>query len=104
MVTAGLVSASLTWYRATRRDNRKLVVSSCHHFSAGRNKRHRTSALQLTAVPPESGAGRVLMFFHGSAFPAKDSRGGFDNFASSGLAWSDDLVHWRWPKPGSGTP
>ena len=41
--------------------------------------------------------GRAIMFFHGSAYPEKDPRGGFDNFASVALAWSDDLQHWRWP-------
>ncbi len=42
--------------------------------------------------------GKALMFFHGSDFPEKDPRGGFDNFASIGLAWSDDLKTWTWPK------
>ena len=42
--------------------------------------------------------GKALMFFHGSNFPEDDARGGFDNFASLGLAWSDDLTNWDWPK------
>lgn len=42
--------------------------------------------------------GKVLMVFHGSDFPESDPRGGFDNFASIGLAWSDDLKTWHWPK------
>lgn len=37
------------------------------------------------------------MFFHGSAFPEEDARGGFDNFASVGIAWSEDLSVWEWP-------
>jgi hypothetical protein len=41
--------------------------------------------------------GRALMFFHGSRFPEEDPRGGFDNFASIGLAWSQDLKNWSWP-------
>jgi hypothetical protein len=41
--------------------------------------------------------GKALLFFHGSDFPEKDPRGGFDNFASIGVAWSDDLVSWHWP-------
>ena len=44
-----------------------------------------------------AGVNKALMFFHGSAFPEKDPRGGFDNHASLGLAWSDDLKHWNWP-------
>ena len=45
----------------------------------------------------EPAVGKALMFFHGSDFPEKDPRGGFDNFASIGLAWSDDLKTWAWP-------
>lgn len=41
--------------------------------------------------------GQALLFYHGSAYPEEDPRGGFDNHASVGLAWSGDLVHWRWP-------
>jgi hypothetical protein len=45
----------------------------------------------------EPAVGKALMFFHGSDFPEQDPRGGFDNFASIGLAWSDDLKTWTWP-------
>jgi hypothetical protein len=41
--------------------------------------------------------GKALMYFHGSDFSENDLRGGFDNFASIGLAWSDDLRDWTWP-------
>jgi hypothetical protein len=44
--------------------------------------------------------GKALMFFHGSRFKEDDPRGGFDNFASVGLAWSDDLVDWEWAGKG----
>lgn len=44
--------------------------------------------------------GKALMFFHGSDYPEKDARGGFDNFASVGLAWSEDLKTWTWPRAG----
>ncbi len=40
--------------------------------------------------------GKAILFFHGSRYPEEDSRGGFDNFASIGFAWSDDLEHWSW--------
>jgi len=46
--------------------------------------------------------GQALMFFHGSDFPEGDPRGGFDNFASLGVAWSDDLKSWTWPGKDSG--
>ena len=50
--------------------------------------------------------GKAFMFFHGSDYREDDPRGGFDNFASVGLAWSDDLKNWDWPgKTGHmGTP
>jgi len=41
---------------------------------------------------------KALMFFHASRFPEDDPRGGFDNFASIGIAWSDDLSLWSWPQ------
>ncbi len=45
-----------------------------------------------------AGVGKYLMFFHGSQYPEEDPRGGFDNFASIGLAWSGDLHTWNWPR------
>ena len=45
----------------------------------------------------EQRIGKALMFFHGSQFPENDPRGGFDNYASIGLAWSSDLKTWDWP-------
>ena len=45
----------------------------------------------------EPAVGKALLLFHGSDFPENDPRGGFDNFASIGLAWSDDLKAWAWP-------
>ncbi len=45
----------------------------------------------------QQGIGKFIMFFHGSEFPEQDPRGGFDNFASIGFAWSDDLKTWNWP-------
>jgi len=44
--------------------------------------------------------GKAIMFFHGSRYPEEDPRGGFDNFASIGFAWSDDLEHWSWASGG----
>jgi len=41
--------------------------------------------------------GKYIMFFHGSDYPEKDVRGGFDNYASIALAWSSDLKEWFWP-------
>jgi hypothetical protein len=43
----------------------------------------------------ETGA-RYLMFFHGSG-PLTEKEGHFDRNASIGIAWSDDLIHWKWP-------
>ena len=40
--------------------------------------------------------GKALMFFHASSLP--EDRGGFWQRCSIGLAWSDDLKHWSWPK------
>ncbi len=51
--------------------------------------------LDLRGVPA---VGKAIMFFHGSRYPEEDPRGGFDNFASVGFAWSDDLEQWAWAK------
>jgi len=40
--------------------------------------------------------GKYLLFFHGSG--PEDERTMFSTHCSLGLAWSDDLVHWDWPK------
>jgi hypothetical protein len=45
-----------------------------------------------------AGVANYLMFFHGSQYLEEDPRGGFDNFASIGLAWSTDLHTWNWPR------
>jgi hypothetical protein len=42
--------------------------------------------------------GKALLFFHGSDYAEADPRGGFDTYASIGIAWSDDLQHWEWPR------
>jgi hypothetical protein len=57
--------------------------------------------LDLRKVPE---VGRALMFFHGSRYPEEDARGGFDSFASLGIAWSSDLRRWYWPGGGKRTP
>jgi len=46
----------------------------------------------------EPRVGQAIMFFHGSRFPEEDPRGGFDNYASIGIAWSADLLRWNWPQ------
>lgn len=41
--------------------------------------------------------GKYVMFFHGSG-PKKEEEGDFDKNASIGIAWSDDLKNWNWPR------
>ncbi len=41
--------------------------------------------------------------FHGSDYPENDPRGGFDNFASIGVARSDNLETWTWPGKNGGS-
>ncbi len=57
----------------------------------------RITAGFVTDLRRVPGVGRALMFFHGSRYSEEDSRGGFDNFASLGIAWSSDLREWHWP-------
>jgi hypothetical protein len=41
--------------------------------------------------------GKYVMFFHASG-PKTENEGDFDKNASIGVAWSDDLINWDWPK------
>jgi hypothetical protein len=59
--------------------------------------RGRLTAGFVLDLRREPGIGKALMLFHASTYPENDPRGGFDNFASLGLAWSSDLQHWSWP-------
>lgn len=43
----------------------------------------------------EARIGKYIMFFHGSG--PESERVNFDNNASIGIAWSDDLKEWHWP-------
>ncbi len=56
----------------------------------------RLSAGFVLDLRKDPAIGKALMFFHGSAYEEKDPRGGFDNFASIGIAWSSDLKKWDW--------
>ena len=60
----------------------------------------RITAGHVLDLRAEPGIGRYLMFFHGSS-PAGCALREVHGHASLGLAWSDDLVHWDWPR-GSG--
>ena len=42
--------------------------------------------------------GKYLMFFHGSG-PKKEKDGDFDKNSSIGVAWSNNLIDWQWPRP-----
>lgn len=41
--------------------------------------------------------GKYVLFFHASG-PKTEEEGDFDKNASIGIAWSDDLINWDWPK------
>jgi hypothetical protein len=57
----------------------------------------RLTAAFVLDLRQEPRVGKALLFFHGSRFAETDARGGFDNHASLGIAWSDDLRSWSWP-------
>ena len=54
--------------------------------------RGRVTAGFVLDLRREPGIGKYLMFFHGSGLEDDPT-----SYASLGLAWSDDLVHWKWP-------
>jgi hypothetical protein len=57
----------------------------------------RLTAATVLDLTKEPAVGKYVMFFHG------ESREGIERFpyhgaSSIGVAWSDDLVHWSWPR------
>lgn len=57
--------------------------------------RGRITAGAVVNLKHLPGVGKYLMLFHGSG--PHDEQVNFDNNASIGLAWSDDLINWSWP-------
>jgi hypothetical protein len=57
----------------------------------------RLSAGFVLDLRHDPAVGKALLFFHGSRYPEQDPRGGWANFVSIGISWSDDLVTWQWP-------
>lgn len=56
----------------------------------------RLTAAALLDLRCELAVGKVLMFFHGTG--PEDEETIFDQYASIGLAWSDDFNHWEYAK------
>lgn len=54
----------------------------------------RLTAGHVLDLREDPEVGKALMFFHGSG--PEDEQTMFDNYASIGLAWSDDLTTWNW--------
>ena len=57
----------------------------------------RITAGTVINLKKESHFGKYLLFFHGSG-PKTEEEGDFDKNASIGIAWSNDLKNWNWPK------
>ena len=55
----------------------------------------RLTAGFVLDMTEEARVGKYIMFFHGSG--PHSERINFDNNASIGIAWSDDLKTWNWP-------
>ena len=56
----------------------------------------RLSAGFVLDLREEPAVGKYLMFFHGTG--PEDERTIFNEYACLGIAWSDDLVEWSWPR------
>ncbi len=78
---------------ATWRDDGRLTLGQADWPWA----QGRLTAGFVLDLRDEPGGGLALLFFHGSRYPEEDPRGGFDNHAGIGLAWSADLRTWTWP-------
>jgi len=58
--------------------------------------RGRITAGTVVNLKNVKGIGNYIMFFHGSG-PLRETEGDFDKNASIGIAWSSDLISWKWP-------
>lgn len=70
----------------------ELITLGQKDWSWARGRLTAGAVLDGRKIP---GVGKYLMFFHGSG--PEDERSMFDNYASIGIAWSDDLTTWDWP-------
>jgi hypothetical protein len=57
----------------------------------------RISAGAVINLTSTKGIKKYIMFFHGSG-PRTEQEGDFDKNASIGIAWSNDLIYWEYPK------
>lgn len=56
----------------------------------------RITAGFVMEIPSDTSEEKIwLMFFHGSG--PEDENTMFDQYASIGIAWSEDFVNWEWP-------
>ncbi len=58
--------------------------------------RGRLTAGFVLDLTKDTDFGKYIMFYHASG--PFDEETMFDNFASLGIAWSDDLINWRYPQ------
>ncbi len=59
--------------------------------------RGRITAGAVINLNSTKGIEKYIMFFHGSG-PLSETEGDFDKNASIGIAWSNDLIDWEYPK------
>lgn len=59
--------------------------------------RGRITAGVVINLKATKGIEKYIMFFHGSG-PLSEQEGDFDKNASIGIAWSNDLIYWEYPK------
>ncbi len=56
----------------------------------------RLTAGAVIDLRDEPAVGKALLFFHGTG--PEDESIVFDQYACIGIAWSDDLIHWEYPR------
>ena len=75
------------------RDDNILITLGQQHWPWAHGRITAAAVIDGRKIPA---IGKYLMFYHGSG--PDDERRMFDNHASIAIAWSDDLVHWDWPR------
>jgi len=76
----------------TWQDDGELITLDQKMWNWAKGRLTAGAVLDCRRIPEIS---KYLMFFHGSGPETENKM--FDNYASLGIAWSDDLKNWDWP-------
>lgn len=72
-----------------------LITLGQENWSWAKRRLTAATVIDLTKNPSY---GKYIMFFHGASMEGAQPEYNPHNNASLGIAWSDDLINWNWPR------